>query len=158
MKVFVSHQKADFALATGIAARLKDGHSIETYLDVIDPNATQAGDALGEYLRAILGKCTQLLAVVSFNTKTSWWVPWEIGIATEKDYPIATFAGDGTSLPEYLKKWPYLKSQEDLDAYATASKQAARTYSLQKSILTEREARGQGTKDFYRTLRARLGQ
>lgn len=114
MRVFISHQQADSLLAGKISAYLTVNHKIDCYLDLVDPNASKAGDQLGDYLREVMGKCTQLMAVVSENTKGSWWVPWEIGVATEKDYPIATFAGDNTVLPEYLKKWPYLKTQSDL--------------------------------------------
>ncbi|HYE33861.1 toll/interleukin-1 receptor domain-containing protein [Methylocaldum sp.] len=158
MKVFISHQKVDSELAGGIAKRLHETHQIECYLDIIDPNASQAGDELGEHLRNELGKCTQLMAVVSENTKSSWWVPWEIGVATEKDYPIATFARDNTPLPEYLKKWPYLKTAADLDEYAKVTKTIANTLKLRKSYLTEASARRSSTQEFYRILRGTLGQ
>lgn len=158
MKIFISHQKADTELAASISYRLRTIHQIDSYLDVIDPVAQQAGDELGEHIRAELGRCTQLLAVVSLSTKASWWVPWEIGIATEKDQPIATYAGEATPLPEYLKKWPYLRSQKDLDEYATVSKSAASTYRVRKSYLTEEVARRGSTVEFYKALRARLGQ
>jgi MTH538 TIR-like domain (DUF1863) len=125
---------------------------------VIDPEASRTGDKLGEYLRAQMGLCTQLLAVVSRNTKSSWWVPWEIGISTEKDQPIATYAGDNTPLPEYLRKWPYLRSQAELDEYARVSKATEQTFTLEKSFKTEARARQSSTQTFYRDLRARLGQ
>src|SRR6478735_12264138 len=140
MKIFISHQKLDGALAGQIASRLKVVHQIDVYLDLIDPAVSKTGDKLGEHLREQLGKCDQLLAVVSAKTKESWWVPWEIGISTEKDQPIATYAGDNTLLPEYLRKWPYLKNDSDLDAYAAASKQASGTYNLRKSYKSESAA------------------
>jgi hypothetical protein len=158
MKVFISHQQQDSLLAGTIARRLKDGHGIDSYLDLIDPNSSQTGNALGEYLRVQIASCTQLLAVVSSNTKGSWWVPWEIGIATEKDYPLATYAGESTSLPEYLKKWPYLTSSHDLDAYARVSLNAARTLRLRKGITTDSAAQRTATSEFFRDLRAALGQ
>lgn len=107
-----------------------------------------------------MGKCTQLMAVVSTNTKGSWWVPWEIGMATEKDYPIATYAGDSTVLPQYLKKWPYLTTLGDLDKYAAASKAADSAFRHRKTYtyITESEARRAGTREFYRSLRAALRQ
>ena len=105
-----------------------------------------------------MGVCTQLLAVVSENTKSSWWVPWEIGIATEKDFPIATFAGDNTMLPEYLRKWPYLKTQNDLDIYARISKSAQQQYIQEKSHSFDSAARHSSTQSFYRNIRASLGQ
>jgi len=160
MKVFISHQKADSILAGKISAYLKVHHQIDSYLDLIDPNASQAGDQLGEYLRNEMGKCTQLMAVVSENTKGSWWVPWEIGVATEKDHPIATFAGDNTVLPEYLKKWPYLKTESNLDAYARASKLALSEYNRRKSYSFEsaESRQNSSTQEFYRSIRASLGQ
>ncbi len=159
MKVFISHQKSDSELAGKISYHLKYNHQIDCYLDLVDPNASQAGDELGEHLRNEMGKCTQLLAVVSEKTKGSWWVPWEIGVATEKDHPIATFSGDNTILPEYLKKWPYLKTESDLDAYARASKSANRQFNLRKSqYVTESVAKHSSTQDFYHILRSSLGQ
>lgn len=105
-----------------------------------------------------MGKCTQLLAVVSARTRESWWVPWEIGIATEKDYLLATYAGDDTYLPEYLRKWPYLSTMSELDEYARISKFAERQLSFRKSYLTESEARRNSTREFFTKLRASLGQ
>jgi hypothetical protein len=158
MKVFISHQRADSTLALGIAGRLRIYHAIESYLDVIDPNVASTGDELADHVKSELGKCTQLLAVVSEATRTSWWVPWEIGIATEKEFPLATFAGGSAAVPEYLKKWPYLRTEADLDRYAEASKSAARDFASKLSYLTESVARERSTKGFFRVLRASLDQ
>lgn len=91
----------------------------------------------------------------------SWWVPWEIGIATEKDHPIATFAKDDTTLPEYLRKWPYLKNQNDLDVYAKAIKSSMnlfenrrRNYAFESVSATQHSS----TQEFYRSIRAGLGR
>lgn len=161
MKVFISHQQADSYLAGRISYHLKFNHQIDCYLDLVDPNASQAGDELGEHLRNEMGQCTQLMAVVSANTKGSWWVPWEIGVATEKDFPIATFSGDNTALPEYLKKWPYLKTDQDLNSYAIASKAAKQQYNLKKRspyTFDSANAQHSSTQEFYRTIRSKLGQ
>lgn len=157
MKVFISHQQADSAVAGLIATRLRLMHEIDSYLDLIDTNIAKTGDQLGDYLRDQMGKCDQLMAVVSSSTKESWWVPWEIGIATEKDYPLATFAGDSTRLPEYLRKWPYLTSMNHVDEYARVSKRA-RDARLRKSYLSESQAKKVSTSEFFRDLRAALGQ
>lgn len=158
MKVFISHQRADTTFALDVSNRLRVSHGIDSYLDVIDPDASTKGDKLGDHVRAELGKCTQLLAVVSVATKGSWWVPWEIGLSTERDQPIATYAKDATPLPEYLKKWPYLKTDADLDKYAIASKAAQQVYLVKKMVLTEGIARQSGTQEFYSRMRAALGQ
>ena len=158
MKIFISHQRADSQLALSIANRLTIAHSIESYLDVIDPNVGATGDDLADHVKTQLGKCTQLLAVVSEATRASWWVPWEIGIAAEKDFPLATFAGGSATLPDYLKKWPYLRTDADLDQYAKASKSAARDLTTRLGYLKENLARERSTKEFFRVLRASLNQ
>jgi hypothetical protein len=98
IKVFISHQRVDALQAKAIADRLRDRHQIASYLDVMDPVIDKTGEDLTQYVRAQLGTCTQLLAVVSPATKESWWVPWEIGVASEKDYILATYGGN-TTLP-----------------------------------------------------------
>lgn len=145
-------------LATNIAARLSQRHGIASYLDVVDLEAHKAGDALGEYVRMQMSACTQLLAVVSEATKSSWWVPWEIGVATEKDFPLATFAGGRAILPEYLRRWPYLQSDADIDRYAEASKAANQSRLVKSHTADAASARRTSTQQFFRTLRGSLGQ
>lgn len=160
-KVFISHQAADAMLSRQISDRLRNIHGIDTYLDVIDSYLLRRGEDLAAHIRAELGKCTQLLAVVSAATRTSWWVPWEIGVATEKNQPLATYAAGYSSIdsiPEYLRKWPYLRSEQDLDRYAAASKHADRTFSQKSVILTESVARTRSTAEFFQMLRGSLGQ
>jgi hypothetical protein len=160
MKVFISHQVTDSALAGRIDARLRLTHGVSTYLDLRDPHATTAGDDLGEYLRRTMGTCSHLLAVVSPATQTSWWVPWEIGVATEKDYPISTFTGGPTaSLPEYLRKWPYLKNDAELDLYVTKARVAERTVVLSENLGRSRTAsQRNATREFHLSLKSALGQ
>lgn len=158
LKVFLSHQTADTALAARLAHRLLTVHQMASYLDVIDPGI-KTGEDLAGHVRSELGKCTQLLAVVSPATQASWWVPWEIGVAAEKDYPLATYGGGDAELPEYLRKWPYLRSDADLDRYAQASKAASAEISRSRTAnLNESVSRVRGAREFYRVLRASLRQ
>ncbi len=157
MKVFISHKDIDAPVAKRIADRLRIYHNIPSYLDSIDPHLYSRGEDLAEYLRSRLDDCTQLLAVVSEGTKASQWVPWEIGVATEKDYPLATFS-DGTPPPEFLTKWPYLRTEAQLDAYAEASKAAQRVFVGAAQSSTVAVSRGRATKAFYQDLRRRLNQ
>ena len=77
IKVFISHQSADATTARLLASRLKVHHSIDSYLDVIDPYINRSGEDLAAHIQEEMGKCTQLLAVVSEATKASQWVPWK---------------------------------------------------------------------------------
>jgi hypothetical protein len=105
IKVFISHKKEDAEQAAAVAAHLTaDGLSV--YLDVIDGQLGKSGPDLADYIRAQLDNCTQLLAVISSQTQASWWVPWEIGVATEKERFLASFVSGNATVPEYLAKWP----------------------------------------------------
>ena len=67
MKVFISHQKADAVRAAEIARHLRAVHSIESYLDVVDPKiGTQEGPELADHVRAQMDPCDSLLAVLFF--------------------------------------------------------------------------------------------
>lgn len=158
MKVFISHQSADSLAAKQIADRLQRLHGIPSYLDVIDPYIDGRGEDLAAHIRMQMGQCTQLLAVVSYNTASSQWVPWEIGVATEKDYPLATYSNSSVPPPEFLRMWPYLRSEADLDRYATASKAARNSLLQKRAYLNESTARQGSTQEFYRVLRGSLNQ
>jgi hypothetical protein len=60
-------------------------------------------------------ECLQLLAVISPITLVSWWMPWEIGVATEKECFLASFVSGGAAIPDSLQKCPYLQSMPELD-------------------------------------------
>ncbi|MBR0684441.1 toll/interleukin-1 receptor domain-containing protein [Bradyrhizobium manausense] len=158
IKVFLSHKNKDAHLAAMIAARLRTQHQIDVYLDVIDHNLERSGPDLADYIRAEMEKCTQLLAVISSKTTESQWVPWEIGVATEKERPLASFVSPPAIIPEFLRKWPYLQSMQDVDQYATVSKntQLVRQDSQRRS--TDSIARRTAFRDFHTSLKARLGQ
>lgn len=157
MRVFISHQHADSTLAAQLAARLRVVHQIESYVDVIDPTIAR-GEDLANHIRSRMSGCTQLLAVISYSTRESQWVPWEIGVATEKDFPLATFSSTHSKPPEFLQKWPYLRTQDELDQYARASKSSRMIFESYKSLKSEAEARREGANSFYRALRTSLRQ
>jgi hypothetical protein len=160
MRVFISHQKADSVVAGYVANYLHTYHGIEYYLDVVDDKINKDGPDLAEYVRDQLANCDHLIAIVSEATSKSWWVPWEIGIATEKDFPLATYSTSSVDLPEYLHKWPYLRSTSDLNKYALQAQKMTRGLGLEKfeSVNASAQRRRSATKDFYRDLRADLGQ
>jgi len=159
IKIFISHKKEDSNDAKKIKNFLEScSDDILCYLDVLDPVVNRNGDDLGEYFRNELGKCTHLMAVVSESTKLSWWVPFEIGIATEKNYPISTFAMQSVDLPSYLKKWPYLRNDDDLESYiysALGTKKDILEEGLNRITASKRVSY---TKAFHKDLKRRLGQ
>lgn len=158
VKVFISHKQEDAQLAAAVAGHLRT-NGLPVYLDVIDAQLGKSGPDLADYIRAQLEQCTHLLAVISAKTGASWWVPWEIGVATEKERFLASYVADNQTVPEYLAKWPYLRSQSDLDIYIRESKHAELLVEnrVQKGATTI-IARAQGFRSFHTSLKASLGQ
>jgi hypothetical protein len=157
VKVFISHKKEDAEQAGAISSYLTST-GLQVYLDVIDPQLGRSGPDLAEYIRSQLDQCTQLLAVISAHTQASWWVPWEIGVATEKERFLASFVSGGATVPEFLLKWPYLRTRADLDMYIQESKRAELLVEerIQKGYRTT--ARASGFRSFHTSLKAALGQ
>lgn len=158
-KVFISHKNTDSVLATRVARRVRL-NGLETYLDVIDDALVKDGPDLADLLLERMSKCDQLIAVVSTTTKDSWWVPWEIGVGSEKGFRMASYSESHVSLPSYLEKWPDLHSDSDIDLYCKFSAKADdeiqrrfRTVLSEDRRLNIRKSEAQ---DFHNDLRAQL--
>lgn len=87
-------------------------------------------------------------------------MPWEIGVATEKERFLASYVSDTATVPDYLIKWPYLRTQADLDAYIRESKKAQLLVEsgLQTGSTFRQAARRQGFRSFHTSLKSSLGQ
>lgn len=160
-KIFISHKNTDAELAASVAKRIQ-ANGLETYLDTIDDALVKDGPDLADMLLHRMEHCNQLIAVVSEQTKDSWWVPWEIGVGSEKNFRMASYSRSYVSLPSYLKKWPELHSDQDIDLYCQFSHRAELDISLQmRSAYTEtaklRVAKSR-VQDFHHTLMRRLSR
>lgn len=158
-KVFISHKNTDSALAEKVARRVRmNGFSV--YLDTIDDALTKDGADLADHLLRRMGECQQLIAVISSSTKTSWWVPWEIGVGAEKGFRMASFSEAYITLPEYLQKWPALHTDQHIDLYCKYSTATEGTTNrkLRQVYTNERqkEVRMSEAKDFHKRLRAAI--
>lgn len=107
--VFISHQSADSGLASKVAVAVQD-NGLSVWLDLIDCNVTGDGPHLANYIADVLCRSNSLLAIVTANTKASWWVPFELGIAFELSKYLASF-GDRYLNPSFLEKWPNIPDQ-----------------------------------------------
>lgn len=156
-KVFISHQKTDSSLAERVAHRIKY-NGFDTYLDTLDDALVRDGPELANHLLRKLATCDQLIAVVSTETRNSWWVPWEIGVGSEKGLRMATYSYDFIDLPSYLKTWPALHSEQDIDTYCSLSRTSSHTASqriLNESTRAINIHQEEAIK-FHRSLRAAL--
>ena len=102
-KVFVSHKNVDSALAERVARRIRV-NGLDTYLDTIDDALLKDGADLADHPLRRMNECQQLVAVILSSTKDSWWVPWEIGVWSEKGFRMASFSETYVTLPSYLEK------------------------------------------------------
>jgi hypothetical protein len=160
IKIFVSHQNSDTATATAIAVELRRFPDVSTYVDALDMHLLQGASDLGAHFRKALADCTHLMAVVSTRTQSSWWVPFEIGMATEKDYPISSYAVENVqNLLDYLKKWPYLRDREDLTKYVDSARRTGRSTLIEDMRKVADAAQRRNYSDaFHRDLKKVLGQ
>ena len=90
MRIFISHKLEDAATANLIAKELQE-IKVECYLDLLDNSITENGKALTDHIRANLNDCTDIIVVMSNITRFSQWVPFEVGMAAQKDMPTANF-------------------------------------------------------------------
>ena len=115
MPVFLSHKREDTVLTLSVARYLQS-KQVKCYVDAFDLSL-QTTDDITKHLMSRVRACSHLMAVVSSYTMSSWWVPFEIGVATELDRRITTYKLSAVNLPDFLSKWPVLSSQADLDKF-----------------------------------------
>jgi len=151
MPVFLSHKREDKEQTLVIAGYLKQ-NNVNCYVDVFDPEL-QTTDDITKKLMERIGQCTHLMAVVSGYTEKSWWVPFEIGVGSEKDRRITSFQLTNVSLPDFLTKWPILKNQNDLDTFIRFYKQDTMVSLSESSGYTRRIS---SADQFHRELKASL--
>lgn len=119
MTIFISHKNEDSVFATAICNEL-GRLGVSAYLDLLDGDLALDGEKLTNHIKMRLNSCTDLLVVMSRETQRSWWVPFEIGMASQLDFPIVSYLADQVSLPDYLSYWPALRKLDDLPKYIRA--------------------------------------
>lgn len=134
MAIFISHTTPDNRLARNIYNRL-NYHGIECYIDDLDNELKKrrGNMSLTPFLVDRLEACDTLLAVVTENTKSSWWVPFEIGTARQMPRVITSYTNYfyyDKNLPEYLLEWPLLRTENDIDVFS-------RKYKRKRSLFSE---------------------
>ena len=154
MKVFISHKDADSSIAREIKARI-ERNGAEAYLDVLD-NVLYDGQALTNHIKERISECTDILVIISNLTERSWWVPFEIGIASEKDFPIVNYLQSGIRLPDYLSYWPKLIKLEQIDQYVLTKRKIDLKGRISNYDTDLSSAEESLTNIFYRTLKEQL--
>jgi hypothetical protein len=162
MPVFISHRTADDAIARMVYNRLTYTHNIKCYLDDLDKEAglLDKSSKVTALIVNRLNECTNLLALVTQNTRGSWWVPFEVGVARQAPRIITSYTNlEQRDLPEYLTEWPVLRGDNAIDVFAKYYKQQASI--VQRSLVEKRASVSEGitgVDTFHRQLKAALGQ
>ena len=93
---------------------------------------------------------------MSENTKSSWWVPFEIGMAAQKDLPTVSYLQSGITLPDYLSYWPRLKNNTDIVKYIKARNKVKIQMIYENHSRTVFSNELSETERFYRELKQQL--
>ena len=156
MKIFISHKNTDQYIARRVLDVLKS-QGVDAYLDLLDNTIVYKGELLTKHIKSKINECTDILVVMSEETRYSWWVPFEIGMATQKDLPTVSYLQSGVELPDYLAYWPRLRNETDLLQYVVTRRyvqqQTIIGRSLEHSSISNTTSE---TERFYTELKQRL--
>lgn len=150
MKIFISHKQEDEIIAKYICDTLSN-LNVDAYLDLLEGDLLINGEDLTNHIKERLNSCTDILVVMTKNTKESWWVPFEIGMAAQRDFPIVSYLINNVELPDYLSYWPTLKQTTDLNKYVQAKQHILNeSYNGSKGLFSSDYSE---TKAFYKFLK-----
>lgn len=126
--VFLSHRTKDDDLAD-IVAKCIQREGLTVFLDSEHLNPGQDGPEMGDAIGSCVGRSFALMALLTHNTKESWWVPFEIGIATTMEKYLSTYTKfmHEADNPSYLEKWPQVSSHSQLHDWCNFIKQIKET-------------------------------
>ncbi len=103
-EVFLSYQHSDKHTALQLAAYL-DQRGRYVFIDVCDDTLLPGDRDLDDALTTAIANADTMVIVVSDETQSSWWVPWEIGVSTSSWKPRAMYKPMvSRPLPAYLQK------------------------------------------------------
>lgn len=140
MKVFISHQKRDRVEAKKIADYLTSV-GIAVYFDEFDKELQQADlnndpKAVVAAIKKGIKSSTHMLCIVSPNTLTSKWVPFEVGYGYDAtDLATLTLKGiKNFDLPDYIKTKPIIRDIYDINTFI---KQQGKEYILESKMFSD---------------------
>ena len=123
--VFISHKSDDNLEAVRIAEFFKR-NGIDVFIDVEEPDLQKAvkshnTNEIVQLIQMGLNNSTHLLALISDDTRTSWWVPYEIGFAKKGGKVIASLLLKKYlyDFPDFLKVEKTMKTIDDLKQFTS---------------------------------------
>jgi len=156
MKIFISHKQQDDIYAKEVKQTLTSC-GVDAYLDLLDDTISGDGEKLTQHIKSKISECSDVIVILSEKTKASWWVPFEIGMASEKDMPIANYLVSYIMLPEYLTYWPRLKNQGDVKKYVEIRNKVSADFIKSRGLYESASIYGgTETQVFYQQLKKSL--
>ena len=119
--VFLSHSTADDEYVDEIVLFFRDFDAV-VYADNYDKSLPKPPSVkTSETLKCRIADTSRFVVLVSPNSRTSRWIPWELGIADGKKgvasiaiLPVTpTGAEDAWTVEEYFGLYPRVKFQKD---------------------------------------------
>lgn len=153
MKVFISHKDADSAEALLLKKEFEK-YGVSAYLDVLDNDIKLGGKQLTDHIRKSLNSCSDIVVVMSEKTKSSWWVPFEIGMSAQVDMPTATYLSQMVDLPDYLTYWPRMRTLNDIALYVKIRRTVAEEFKTRYELNSNNQKIE--TERFYERLKEEL--
>ncbi len=108
--MFLAHSSLDVEYLPGVISVL-EGHGGSVYIDKADSGLPQkTSSETGNILRSTIKGCRRFVMFVTTNSKSSCWIPWELGLADgEKGhYPLALFPTAATAAEQDWAEQEYL--------------------------------------------------
>lgn len=98
---FLSHSNKDTEILSGVIALL-ESHGARVYIDDIDQTLPEPPSRItAEILKKRIQVCRRLVVLVTKNSNSSRWIPWELGL------------GDGTKSESSIAIFPAAESHDD---------------------------------------------
>jgi hypothetical protein len=136
--IFLSHQQNDKVVCRRIADYLMNAN-IDVYFDEDDEDLkfyrqSSRPQGVVDSIKKGINNSSHMLVVVSPNTVSSRWVPWEVGYGYDNtDLGVLTLKGiKDEDLPDYLKTTSIIRGTKSLNSYL--SKITGKGQSLMESI------------------------
>ena len=125
--VVVSHRSGDEEVAEEVARCVGAcGLTVWVGSDYLDPD--DDGPQMAYKIRRVIARSYCLMVVVTAATKSSWWVPFEIGIASETARYVSVYGDLVVDLPSFLVGWPRVRNHGELREWCDEVKRLGQVY------------------------------
>lgn len=127
--VFVSHKSDDKDKAEDVARCIVTS-GLSVWIDTVDIGGTADDIEMVRRIETAIARASSLIAVVTQVTNESWWVPFEIGLAYEKEKQLASYCESPhqVEFPSFLWSWPLVQNHNDLHKWCRHVKATKSTY------------------------------